>query len=359
MRLLLAGGGTGGHLFPAVALAEQLREEEPASEVLFVGTEQGLEARLLPELGLPLKTIEMSGWAGLGLQARLKALANLFKGLGQAGRILKDFQPQVVVGVGGYASVPVLLGAKKMGVPYLIHEQNAWPGLANRLLGRWAQTICLSYQAAADAFPGGRTVVTGNPIRSALRRCPALEDQPPALLVFGGSHGARAINRAVLAALPYLQQRCGDFKIIHQTGRLDFDEVLAGYRSAGWDNVEVQAFINDMATAYQQASLVVCRAGATTLAELTACGRPAILVPYPHATGRHQSINARALADQGAAIVIEQADLTPDALGRQITDLLAQRERLQAMAAAARQMARPEAAASLLQECRKLAGATG
>jgi len=358
MRLLLAGGGTGGHLFPAVALAEQLKREEPESRVLFVGTKQGLEARLLPELGWPLKTIDMSGWAGLGLRGRFRALGNLCRGFSQARRILKEFCPQVIIGVGGYASVPVLLAAKTLKMPFLIHEQNAWPGLANRMLGRWSRTICLSYPAAAQAFPGRRTVVTGNPVRAAMGQCPALDEGPLVLLVFGGSHGARAINRAMLAALPCLRQ-CEDLKIIHQAGRLDFDEVVAGYRQAGWDKVDVQPFINDMAAAYRQASLVVCRAGATTLAELTACGRPAILVPYPHAAGGHQAANARALVERGAALMIEQSELTPEALGRQIVDLLKDRQRLHAMAAAAKQMARPAAAADLLAECRRLSAANG
>lgn len=358
MRLLLAGGGTGGHLFPAVALAEKLKQEEPASEVLFVGTQKGLEARLLPELGWSLRTIEMSGWAGLGVRARIGSLCNIFRGLKQSRRILKEFGPDVIVGVGGYASVPVLLAAKWMKLPYLIHEQNAWPGMANRLLGRWAKRICLSFEEAGRAFPGRQTVVTGNPVREAMEQCPALDNNPPCLLVFGGSHGARAINRALVAALPQLSAACRQLQIVHQSGELDFEEVVRGYRDAGWENVKVQPFITNMAEAYRRASLIVCRAGATTLAELTACGRPAILVPYPYATGGHQSINAQALAARGAAIVLEQQDLTAERLGKLITDLLLDEARLRDMAAASRSLARLGAASSLLNECRRLTRTT-
>ncbi len=354
MRLLLAGGGTGGHLFPAVALAERLKQDEPDSDVLFVGTEKGLEARLLPELGWPLQTVAMSGWAGLGVKARLKALRNLLAGIGQSKRVLREFAPDAIVGVGGYASVPVLLAAKWMKMPYLIHEQNARPGMANRLLGRWAQRICLSFEEADAAFAGRPTVVTGNPVRAAMETCSELRADQPVLLVFGGSQGARAINRALLEALPILKAQFGELKIIHQAGQSDLDEVVEGYRKVGWESASVQAFITDMAAAYQQATLVVCRAGATTLAELTACGRPAILVPFPHAAGGHQSANAQALAAKGAAIQLEQADLTAERLAKLITDLLNDATRLKAMAAAAQGMSHAGAAARLLDECRTL-----
>lgn len=352
MRLLLAGGGTGGHLFPAVALAEQMRQEEPESEVLFVGTERGLEFRLLPELGWPLRTIPMSGWAGLGLAARLKALVGLLRSLGQSQKIIREFRPDVVVGVGGYASVPVLLAARLGRVPYLIHEQNAWPGLANRLLGRWAKRICLSFAEAGKAFRRAPLVVTGNPVRAAMESCPELDDGPPQLLVFGGSHGARAINRAMVAALPQLERWHGRLRIVHQAGASEVDTVRAGYQTAGWTEVDVQPFITDMAAAYARASLVVCRAGATTLAELTACGRPAVLIPYPYAANNHQATNAAALASRGAAIMIEERDLQAKELGVLIDGLLGDRPRLMSMSATARSLAQRGAAARLLAECR-------
>jgi len=338
-----------------VALAEQLRCEEPEGEVLFVGTERGLEFRLLPELGWPLRTISMSGWAGVGFGARCKALGRLFSSLRQSRRILREFRPDVVVGVGGYASVPVLLAARLSNVPYLIHEQNAWPGLANRLLGRWAKRVCLSFAEAGQGFRRAPLGVTGNPVRAAMERCPELPAGNPQLLVFGGSHGARAINRALVAALPQLERWRGKLHIVHQAGVNEVETVRAGYREAGWTAVEVQPFIADMAGAYARASLVVCRAGATTLAELTVCGRPAVLIPYPYAANHHQAVNAAALAAKGAAIMIEEHDLKADELGLLIDGLLRDRARLASMSTAARCLARPGAAARLLAECRSVA----
>ncbi len=352
MKLLLAGGGTGGHLFPAIALAEQFKAEEPQGEVLFIGTERGLEARMLPELGWALETIEMSGWAGRGFIARFRVLGLLLKSLGQSRKILRSFGPDVVVGVGGYASVPALLAAKTMGIPYLIHEQNAWPGLANRLLGRWAKRVCLSFDEADRAFYRSATVLTGNPVRAAMETCPGLNDDRNCLLVFGGSQGANAINRVIVAALPLLEEWRDRLEIIHQTGEQDYAETVQGYRDNNWPETAVTPFIKDMAGAYARSTLIVCRAGATTIAELTACGRPAILVPYPHAAAGHQSTNARAMAAKGAAMTMEETDLTPERLATLIKGLLYDRTSIKAMAAAARGLARRGAAARLLQECR-------
>jgi len=352
MKLLLAGGGTGGHLFPAIALAEQFKSEEPQGEVLFVGTGHGLEARMLPELGWALETIEMSGWAGRGFIGRFRVLGQLLKSLGQSRKILRNFGPDVVVGVGGYASVPVLLAAKIQGIPFVVHEQNAWPGLANRLLGRWAKRVCLSFGEADRAFHCSATVLTGNPVRSAMESCPAIDDEKNCLLVFGGSQGARAINRAIVAALPMLEEWRGKLQIIHQSGEQDYDETVQGYRDINWPDVEVTPFIKDMVGAYAKSTLIVCRAGATTLAELTACGRPAILVPYPHAAAGHQSTNAMAMAARGAAMTMEEADLTPERLATLINGLLHDRTSIKTMASAARGLARRGAAARLLQECR-------
>ena len=352
MKLLLAGGGTGGHLFPAIALAEQFKSEEPQGEVLFVGTEHGLEAQMLPELGWALETIEMSGWAGRGFIGRFRVLGQLLKSLGQSKKILRNFDPDVVVGVGGYASVPVLLAAKTQGIPFVVHEQNAWPGLANRLLGRWAKRVCLSFDEADRAFHCSATVLTGNPVRSAMETCPVIDDEKTCLLVFGGSQGARAINRAIVAALPMLDEWRGKLQIVHQSGEHDYEETVQGYRDNNWPDVEVTPFIKDMVGAYAKSTLIVCRAGATTLAELTACGRPAILVPYPHAAAGHQSTNAMAMAARGAAMTMEEADLTPERLATLISGLLHDRTSIKTMASAARGLARRGAAARLLQECR-------
>jgi UDP-N-acetylglucosamine--N-acetylmuramyl-(pentapeptide) pyrophosphoryl-undecaprenol N-acetylglucosamine transferase len=354
MKLLLAGGGTGGHLFPAIAVAEQLKREDPQCEVLFVGTERGLEARMLPELGWQLETIDMSGWAGLGILDRLKVIGKLLKSFRQSKKILQQFSPDIVVGVGGYASVPVLLASKVLRIPYLVHEQNAWPGLANRLLGRWAKRVCLSFSDSDRAFHRSATVLTGNPVRASMENCPIIPNEGYCLLVFGGSQGAHAINLAVIAALPYLVEWRDKLTIVHQSGERDYEATLNGYQENGWPQVDVQPFIKDMAQAYAKATLIICRAGATTLAELTTCGRPAVLVPYPHAAARHQSGNARAMAVKGAAMMIEEADLTPERLAKLIDGLLHDRSSLLSMAAAAKGLARRGAAARMLQECRNV-----
>jgi len=356
MKLLLAGGGTGGHLFPAVALAQLLLEQDPEAAVQFVGTAQGIEARVLPQLGLPLETIEISGLVGKNALAKLALAPKLLRSIRQSMRIIDRFQPDVVVGVGGYASGPVALAAKKSGCPLVLHEQNAWPGLTNRILGRWADRICVSFKETRSVFNDRKTLVTGNPVRGELPRLLAPADGPPTLLVFGGSRGARAINQGMLRVLPLLEEWRGRLQIIHQTGTEDLEAVTEGYHDAGWKDAEISSFIDDMADAYRRAHLVLCRAGATTIAELTCCGRPAILVPYPHAAGDHQTVNARALAKRGAALMLPQNELKGDSLARLLRDLLKDRERLLDMAGVARSLGMPEAAIKILDQCRALAG---
>lgn len=355
MKMLLAGGGTGGHLFPAVALAQRLVEVEPGSEVLFVGTARGIEARVLPELGLPLELIDISGFIGKGLKSQLSVMPQMVRSVRQSMRLLERYRPDVVVGVGGYASAPVLVAARLQRFPCLIHEQNAWPGLTNRLLARWMDRVCLSFDEADRAFARGRTVTTGNPLRLGMEDCPPIPPGDPTLLIFGGSQGSRALNDVVVFALPRLEEFRGRLTIRHQTGSADLERVRAGYRQAGWDAAAVVPFINEMADAYAQAHLVLCRAGATTIAELTACGRPAILVPFPRAAGDHQTVNARALERRGAALMIPQAELKSEQLARTIGDLLRDRERLQVMAAAAHAAGKRGAADRILRECRIIA----
>jgi len=356
MRVLLAGGGTGGHLFPAVALAQRLLETDPAARVLFVGTARGLEARLLPQLDLPLQTIDIQGLVGKDLRTKLALVPKLAKSLAQSRGILKAFRPDVVVGVGGYASGPVLLAAQLMRIPTLIHEQNAWPGLTNRMLARWADRVCLSFPETDRAFHLGRTMLTGNPLRKGMDSCPPLPMGNPHLLVFGGSQGARAINDAMLEALPVLEEMRGSLSVVHQTGEADCERVKARYAEAGWEKVEVVPFIHDMAAAYARAHLVVSRSGATTIAELTACGRPGLLVPYPYAAGGHQAANAESLAKNGAVMVLPQGELGGGRFAGLLRDLLGDRDLLERMARSAFAMGRRGAADVILKECRRLAG---
>ena len=357
MRLLLAGGGTGGHLFPAVALAQLLLKQEPTAAVQFVGTDKGLEARLLPKLGLPLRTVAMAGVVGRGWRGKLEMLPRLLKSMLQAKAIFKDFRPDLIIGVGGYASVPVLLMAKARGIPYLIHEQNAIPGLSNKLLGRWAKLICLSFPQTAADFNPAKTLVTGNPLRPGLEEVAV--QLPPAgkLLIFGGSLGARAINQAVMQMLPLLKDWPQRPVILHQTGEADFTQVRQAYAAAGFDPQQVVPFIEDMASAYAEAKLIVCRAGATTLAELTVCGRPAVLIPFPFAAADHQTANAKVLVEAGAAELLLQSELSPQLLAATIQGLLADQGKLQQMADHGRTLGQAGAAEKILSECRRLLGA--
>ena len=356
MRLLLAGGGTGGHLFPAVALAQLLLKQDENSAVQFVGTERGLEQRLLPKLGLPLATVDMVGVVGRGWRGKMELLPKLIKSLGQAKKILTDFRPDLVVGVGGYASVPVLLMAKMTGIPYLIHEQNAIPGLSNKLLGKWAKSICLSFTDSGSGFDRSKILVTGNPLRQGLNTVPAEIPLPGKLLVFGGSRGARAINQVVVEMLPLMADWTTKPEILHQTGDADFSQVQQAYRDAGFDPQQVVPFIDDMASAYAEASLVVCRAGATTLAELTACRRAAILIPFPHAAGDHQTANASALAAAGAAKLLPQSELSAEKLAVLVRELLDDRDKIKIMAKRGQRLSFPGAAGRVLNECRRLLG---
>lgn len=355
MKLLLAGGGTGGHLFPAVALAEALQSQDPNAEVLFVGTERGLEARLLPRLGLPLATIEISGLMGKGWLRRLRVIPQLLRSVGQALSILKTFKPQVVVGVGGYASAPVLMAARLLKVPMLIHEQNAQPGMTNRWLGRLADRICLSFDGSFKGVDPAKVHVTGNPLRQGMAQVLPELAENPSLLVFGGSQGAQALNETMVKALPLLDDLRGQLSVVHQTGADQQTWVAEQYRQQGWTSARVVSFIDDMAAEYTRCQLVVCRAGATTLAELTAVGRPAILIPYPHAAADHQTQNARALADKGAAVLLPQAELSPERLACELLNRLRDREGLKRMATEARQLGRRDAAELILEHCRQLA----
>jgi len=358
MRLLLAGGGTGGHLFPAVALAQTLLQQDSDSAVHFIGTEKGLEATMLPKLGFPLSTVAMVGVVGRGWRGKLEMIPRLVKSMLQAKAYIKEFRPDMVVGVGGYSSVPVLLTAKLKGIPYAIHEQNAFPGLSNKLLSKWAKRIFLSYPDSGNSFDQRKVRVTGNPLRAGLETIAEQLPEPGKLLIFGGSRGARAINQTVMEMLPLLCDWPEKPIILHQTGSDDFAEVSRAYAAAGFDPQQVVPFIDDMATAYAEAKLVVCRAGATTLAELTIAGRPAVLIPYPHAAADHQTANARTLEVAGAAKLLPQTELTAASLSQLVKSMLVDKEGLQQMASAGRKLAQPGAAEKILNECRQVVGAT-
>jgi UDP-N-acetylglucosamine--N-acetylmuramyl-(pentapeptide) pyrophosphoryl-undecaprenol N-acetylglucosamine transferase len=358
MRLLLAGGGTGGHLFPGVALAEELRARRPDAEVRFVGTRRGIEARVLPELGWDLTLIEVSGLKTVGALGALRGLVRLPRALWQARRIVRGFRPDAVVGVGGYASGPVVLMARLAGVPTAICEQNSIPGLTNKILGRVVRAVFVSFDGTRRFFQPGKTVLSGNPVRrtllARLLEPGAAPAAPPAgapvhVLVSGGSLGAVAVNALAADALIALA-RTTPLAIVHQTGEKGLADTVRRYADAGVA-AECHAFIKDMAAAYQRADVVIGRAGATTVAELAITGKPAVFIPYPFAADNHQELNARELAEAGAALMFRQAELTADQLADALRPLIADPARRAEMAARMKARARPAAAATVIDWC--------
>jgi UDP-N-acetylglucosamine--N-acetylmuramyl-(pentapeptide) pyrophosphoryl-undecaprenol N-acetylglucosamine transferase len=352
-RVVIAGGGTGGHVFPALALAEALAGR--GADVQMIGTAAGLEARVVPGAGYPLHVVAGAPVRGGGARRALGGLAAALRGVHAARGLLRQLQPGVVVGVGGYASVAAVLAARLARIPTVLQEQNAIPGLANRWLGRVSDRICLGFAEAARYFPAGRAVHTGNPIRAAVLRGTGPGTD---LLVFGGSQGARRINQAVVGALPRLAPHLAGRGILHQTGAAELDEVRRGYAAQGVA-ADVRAFIDDMGSAYGRAVLVVARAGAMSCAEITARGLPAILVPYPYAADDHQRYNAAAVVEAGAAEMILDAGLDAPALASAVAGLFDDPERRRRMAAAARAMGRPEAAQQVADAVMAVAAATG
>lgn len=350
MRVIIAGGGTGGHLFPGIAIAEELKGRGEGNELLFVGTERGIEARVLPKLGWPLSFISAEGIKGKGVLSRIRAVYKLIPGFFESVKIIKGFRPDAVIGVGGYASAPMLLAARFLGKRTAIHEQNALPGVTNRILGKVVERVFISFPDSAGFFPQGKVVVSGNPLRKEILKGlqgsgvsgqgPA--GKKPAILIFGGSLGAHRINTVVLEMIRHLDDP-NRWSITHQTGEKDYKEIEEGYLGADWQ-ADVRPFIYDMASAYIQADLVICRAGATTVAELTAAGKPAILVPYPFAADDHQRVNAESLVNVGGAVMILEKELTGERLAREVERLLGDSEMLKKMGENARKLARVAAA---------------
>ena len=361
MRLVIAGGGTGGHLFPGVAVAEELLARDPSSEVLFVGTARGIEARVVPSLGWKLELIDASGLKTVGALGAMRGFFRIPKAYFQSRRILRAFAPDAVLGVGGYASGPVVLAARMRGVPTAILENNSVPGLANRMLGKVVDAVYLAFDEARARFPEKRVLMTGNPIRARLLEgagAPA-PDGALRLLCFGGSLGAKAVNALMVDAAALLAKDGVRPRIVQQTGKDDREAIEARYRQAGVE-ADVRDFIDDMASEYRRADLVVSRAGATTVAELTCVGRPAILVPYPFAADDHQTTNARALERAGAALVFPQAELTGERLAGAIRELAGDETRRRGMADAMRALGRPDAARLIVDDlARRIAGEQG
>ena len=349
MKLVIAGGGTGGHLFPGIAVAEALLELEPTAEVLFVGTARGIETRAVPKAGFRLELVDVAGLKGMGADHKAKTLAKLPLSLFQSRRILKNFGADAVIGVGGYASGPVLVAARTLGLPTAICEQNSVPGVTNRLLSKIVDAVYVTFPASQPFFPAHKTHLVGNPVRKSFRDA-AQRPAPPVekglVFTFGGSQGARPLNEIVPQALGLLKQRGHDVRALHQAGKDAVDAVRDRYSNASV-NAEVTPFIDDMVSAYRRAHVVLCRAGATSCAELTALGVPAILVPFPQAADDHQTKNAADLVAQGAAILMPQAEMTPESLAAALEKLLIDDDQRTRLADGAKRAGRLDAAADV------------
>ena len=357
MRLLVAGGGTGGHLFPGLALGEEVKTRHPRNDVLFVGSARGIEAREVPKAGYPLEIIDVGPLKRMGVIGLLRGLFRLPKAFWQSMKILRKFDPDVVVGVGGYSSGPLVLCAWLLRIPTAVQEQNALPGFTNRVLGRLVDAVFIAFPEARAKFPARRTHLLGNPIRRAfldnyLHTKPSTERL--SIFVTGGSQGAHVLNLRVAEAMEILAPALGPrLKLLHQTGVKDRDEIAARYEKLKAQGLEAEAvaFIDDMPRAYGDADLLVCRAGATTIAELTVCKKPAILVPFPFAADDHQTVNARSMVDAGGAILMPERDLTGQKLADALREVEADRGRLSRMSRASGNLGRPEAAREIADVC--------
>jgi UDP-N-acetylglucosamine--N-acetylmuramyl-(pentapeptide) pyrophosphoryl-undecaprenol N-acetylglucosamine transferase len=356
MRVVIAGGGTGGHLYPGIAVARELLRRHADARVTFAGTARGIESRVIPREGFELDVLRSRGLKATSLVARMRGVLLIPLSAIDAWSIISRRSPDLVIGVGGYSSGPVVLMAAIRGVPTLLLEQNAVPGLTNRLLAPAVSAAAVTFESTVRFF-GRRAIVAGNPVRSEFvsqSAAPGVRAAgPPRVLIFGGSQGAHAINMAMVEAAPELAAHPGGMAITHQTGERDLESVRDGYRRAGLE-ARVAPFLFAMDREINAADLVVCRAGATTIAELTASGRPALLVPLPTAADDHQRKNAEVLGAAGAAEVVEQNDLQAGALAARILALVNAPDRLAAMAAAARKLARPDAVTVIVDKAMEL-----
>ena len=355
MKVLIAAGGTGGHIYPGIAVAKEIMSRDERSEVLFVGTSRGLETRIVPENGFQLSLINSAGLKNVGLAGKLKGLAVLPKSFLEARRLIKEFKPDVVVGAGGYVSGPVLMMASLMRVPTLVMDSNALPGFTNRRLAMFVDKAALTFEEALPFF-GKKGVVTGNPVRKEFFEISEPESSEKVkLLIFGGSQGARAINDAMIESLPQLGLNSDSLEVTHQTGHAEFERIRQAYDHAGWQNADVRRYISDMVSEFAKSDLIICRAGATTCAELAAAGKASIMIPLPTAADDHQRKNAEAMQRAGASRMILQKDLTGERLAKEIVGLISDPDAITEMEKAAKGMARSDAAEATVELIESLA----
>ena len=352
MRAILAGGGTGGHVIPALAIAQELKNDYNA-EVLFIGTARGIENRLVPAAGFPLQLVQVGALKNVSLATRFKTLFDLPRAVLAAGKMLSDFNANIVIGVGGYASGPAMLAAVLKRIPTLAFEPNVVPGFANRVVAKMVSAAAVHFEETAKYFR--HATVTGVPVRQAFFEIILQPHSNPTLLVFGGSQGAHAINKTVMESAAELLSRIPGLHIVHQTGERDYDDAVATYRSLA-GSAEVFKFIDDMPKFFGDADLLLCRSGASSVAEITAAGKPAIFVPFPRAADDHQKRNAEALERAGAAVMLEEPNLSSQSLIDAVAKLLNNPKRLQSMSDAARRLSHPNAARDIARMAAKLAG---
>lgn len=356
MRIVIAGGGTGGHVFPGIAVAKELKNTVKGVEIIFIGTPNGIESRIVPKEGFDIEFIRSEGIVGKGFYRMMSSISKIPLSVKDSLTLLKDIRPHVVLGVGGYCSGPVLLSAALKGIPTIIHEQNSVPGLTNKLLGKFVNVVAVTYIESMGFFPKDKTFLAGNPVREEILRGNrdrgyrefSLDRECFTIFVFGGSQGASRINRAVSEALVYLEDFKDKIQFLHQTGEKDFDSVREFYHSRGFKGTIIP-FTYNMADAYAVADLVVSRAGATTLAELTACGKAAILIPYPFAAANHQEINARKLWDLGAAQMILDKELNGKTLSDMVRYLFEEPDAISEMERISKSLGRPDATGKIIE----------
>ncbi len=363
MKVVIAGGGTGGHIYPGISVAREFLKRDSGAGILFVGTERGVERYIIPKEGFNLKSITVRGLKGRFSLSTVISIFILPIGIVQSLLLLRNYRPDIVIGVGGYVAGPMVFASFLLGIPSVIQEQNLFPGITNRILGRFVDKIAISFQGSAGYFPKGKICFTGNPVRSEFYNVDYGKDIEKKkgskfmLLVFGGSRGAHKINLSMVEALDLFSDVKDEIHIIHQTGEEDFSFVKGEYSKRDIP-AEVRPFIFDMADNYRNADLIICRAGATTIAELTACGKGAVLVPFPYAANNHQEINARHMEERGAAVVIKDSDLTGKRLSKTVIFLMKNKEKLEEMETESKRLGNPDAGTRVVDMCCKLLSQT-
>jgi UDP-N-acetylglucosamine--N-acetylmuramyl-(pentapeptide) pyrophosphoryl-undecaprenol N-acetylglucosamine transferase len=356
--LMIAGGGTGGHIYPAIAIAREWLARDSERRAIFVGTEKGLEKTIVPKAGFPLELIDVGGLKGKGGFDLIRNVLRVPNALIQAWRLVGIHKPCVVLGVGGYSSGPVLLAAKLRGAPTIIHEANAFPGLANRAVARFVTAVAVAFADALPRLKRPDGVVTGNPIRKeffeATRPGQRETGNGQRLLIFGGSQGSRILNDTMVGALLFLARLEDSLEIVHQTGPNELEKVRKAYRESAFANATIVPYLDPIVDEMAAADLVVCRAGAMTIGELSAVGRAAILVPFAAATNNHQELNARVVERAGGAVVITEAELSPEKLAAAITNIVSDPERTARMGASSKTLAVPSATKNIVDLIEKI-----